>query len=177
MGTVFSAYKKSLSLDNLIDSEFYELIEDLIATEEVKSLADYVQHYDINRLQHVMSVAYLSFLVCKKLRLDTSAAARAGLLHDLFYYDWHEKDDGSHRLHGYRHPAFAAENAKKLTTISKKEENIILRHMWPLTLTPPKYRESFVVTMSDKYCATVEIVYSISEKYNLKFMDLGLKMV
>lgn len=175
MGKVFSAYKASLFIDKHVNPEFYEYIEDLLLTDEVKSLSDFEQHYEINRLQHALSVAYLSFLASKRFGLDCRAVSRAGLLHDLFYYDWHAKDDGSHRLHGYRHPGFALVNAKKLAEISKLEENIILRHMWPLTPTPPRYKESFVVSMFDKYCATVEIIYSISEKYNLKFIDLGLK--
>ena len=38
---------------------------------------------------------------------------RAGLLHDLFYYDWRTTkfDEGSH---AYVHPRIAAKNAEKL---------------------------------------------------------------
>lgn len=36
------------------------------------------------------------------------------------------------------------------------ERNIILRHMWPLTVTPPKYREAYVIVMFDKYCSLME---------------------
>ena len=48
------------------------------------------------------------------------------MLHDLFYYDWHVPGDGSHRLHGYRHPGFALKNAKALFTLSEMEENKII---------------------------------------------------
>jgi hypothetical protein len=44
--------------------------------------------------------------------------------------------------------------------------------MWPLTVVPPKYLESFVVTTMDKYCATIEMIYSSSEKYRNKFHSL-----
>ena len=45
----------------------------------------------------------------------------------LALYDWHD-GDWSHRPHGYRHPGFAVKNARVLNpSISKKEENIILR--------------------------------------------------
>ena len=32
-------------------------------------------------------------------------------------------------------------------------EDIILRHMFPLNIRPPKYKESWVVTMMDKKCS------------------------
>lgn len=37
------------------------------------------------------------------------------------------------------------------------EANIIHRHMFPLNPTPPKYKESVVVTCADKICATREV--------------------
>lgn len=67
----------------------------------------------MDRLQHITSVAYLTFRVCRHFGLDYRKAARAATMHDLFYYDWHE-NDWSHRPHGYRHPKFAAANAKLL---------------------------------------------------------------
>lgn len=142
-----------------------QCITDLIETQEVQSLEEFEQHFDINRLDHIRSVSYLSFLVCRKLGWDAYSAARGGILHDLFYYDWREKDE-SHRWHGYRHPRFALENAKKLCpdTLTPLEEEIILRHMWPLTPMPPKRRESFIVSMMDKYCAMHEIIVSFVPK-------------
>lgn len=176
MGKIFKAYKNSYLIKSGFDEAFNDCVKDLLATEEVLSLSRYSQHLDINRLQHVISVSYLSYLACRKFGLDYSAAARGAVLHDLFYYDWRVKDDNSHRLHGYRHPAFALKNAKALTTLSKKEENIILRHMWPLTPTPPRFRESFIVCMSDKYCATIEIVYSFCVRNKIKFLDFEFEI-
>jgi len=58
--------------------------------------------------------------------------------------------------------------------ISEKEYNIILRHMWPLTVIPPKYKEGWIVTFSDKYCAFLEVLYSTNKKYKTKFLkDIG----
>ena len=120
-------------------------------------------------LQHIRSVAYLSFLISRKLKLDYVSTARAATMHDLFYYDWRE-DDLSHKLHGYRHPKTALKNAFYLCgTLNKKEVDIIKKHMWPLTVIPPKYLESIVVTSMDKYCATIEMIYSASPKYREKF--------
>ena len=36
--------------------------------------------------------------------------------------------------------------------------------MWPCTLMPPKYKESFVVTLADKTCAIFEVFDGIIDK-------------
>ena len=119
-----------------------------------------------------LSVAFLSFLVSRKLGLNYKETARAATMHDLFYYDWHE-NDLSHKLHGLRHPKFALNNAFYLCgTLTKKEQDIIKRHMWPLTVIPPKYPESYVVTMMDKYCAAIESAYSTNEKFRRKLNEM-----
>jgi len=146
-----------------------ESIADLYYTPEVQGLEKFEQHLDINRLQHITSVSYLSFRMCRKLGLDWQTAARGGILHDLFYYDWRE-NDWSHRPHGYLHPGFALKNARELCgPLDKKTENIIMRHMWPLTLTPPRYKEAFIVSMADKYCATRELQISLSKNFRVRF--------
>ena len=53
--------------------------------------------------------------------------------------------------------------------ISPKEENIILRHMFPLTPVPPKYKEGWVVTLCDKYCATRELLIADHERFERDF--------
>ena len=39
------------------------------------------------------------------------------------------------------------------------EKDIIVKHMWPLSPWMPKYRESFTVSMMDKYCAMMECLF------------------
>ena len=36
--------------------------------------------------------------------------------------------------------------------------------MWPLCKGMPKYKETVVVTLADKYCATAEIIKQIKSK-------------
>ncbi len=87
--------------------------------------------------------------------MDSRAAARGGLLHDFFLYDWHtEKPEKG--IHGYVHPRIALENANRHFSLSRREQDIIRHHMWPVTIRPPKYRESYVVLLVDKYYAVVE---------------------
>lgn len=170
MGKLFDAYVRSYSLTRENAPEFFEIVGDIYDTPEFSSMEEYIQHADITRKQHIISVAYLSYLNAKEKGKNYVSAARAAMLHDLFYYDWHVPGDGSHRLHGYRHPRFALRNAEKLFELSELEKDIILRHMWPLTPKPPRYAESLIVCLCDKYCANMEsavmLIPSIKKKFN-----------
>lgn len=148
-------YRRSFRLTRDEDREFFNIVSDILYTAEVQRLKNFIQHGSVTTYEHVVSVAFISYIFCKRLDLNYIPATRAALLHDLVNYDWHEKD-ASHRLHGFRHPGFALENARRITTLSPLEEDIILRHMWPLTAIPPRYKESYVVTAADKFCASVE---------------------
>lgn len=172
MSKLYKAYLSSYRMDTADWDCYLKYAGDIYNTPQLQKLSQFEQHFKINRLQHIRSVAYLSFLISRKLGLDYVSTARAATMHDLFYYDWRE-DDVSHKLHGYRHPKTALKNAFYLCgTLNKKEVDIIKKHMWPLTVIPPKYLESFVVTSMDKYCATIEMIYSASPKYREKFHSL-----
>lgn len=175
MGRLYRAYLRSYLLNKNMDADFFKVIADVYDTDEVQGLKIYPQHADIDRLQHITSVAYLGFLISKKMGWSVKEVTRAAILHDLFYYDWHE-NDWSHRPHGYRHPGFALKNAKELCSdLTKIEENAILRHMWPLTPTPPRYKEAFLVSFADKYCAGRECLISYFSIFDKRFKrDLAL---
>ncbi len=172
MSKLYDEYCKTYKLTEENSDGFYDLVNDIYLTDEVQSLAKYEQHLDIDRLQHITAVAYLSFKICKHFGLDFKSAARSAIMHDLFYYDWRDGETGKwHRLHGYKHPYYAYLNAKELCPgITEEELNIISHHMWPLTIFPPKSKEGFVVSMSDKYCAAHELFYSLSKKYKARFL-------
>lgn len=128
--------------------------------------SSFVQHGDISVCEHCIAVAYMSMRIAEalKLRLDYKALICGALLHDYFLYDWHEKDR-SHALHGFRHPRKAVMNAREDFLLSVKEQNIILRHMFPLTLVPPGCREAWVVCLADKICAGMETLHLSNRKY------------
>lgn len=136
--------------------EFRSCVADLITAPAVREMNDYIQHSDITTLEHCIFVAYISFLICRRFGFDCYSAARGGLLHDLFLYDWHvtKTPDG---LHGFTHPATALQNAKRYFVLNDREQDIIKKHMWPLTLSLPRYKESLVVCGADKFCALAEI--------------------
>ena len=138
--------------------EFFYIVKDILESEPVQKLKLYKHHYGFTRLEHCLSVSYKSYLICKFLHLDYKSIARAGLLHDLFFYDCETKAIRP-KHHVWTHPKVALDNAEKLFNLNKKERDIILKHMWPVTLVPPKYIESFIITLVDKYCAFKEWSY------------------
>jgi uncharacterized protein len=142
--------------DSSADIDYLDSISDLINHPSVRSMKNYIQHRDVDCLEHSLYVSYCSYLVCKRINLNYRCAARGGLLHDFFLYDWHIK--GSHKgLHGLNHPRSALQNAKKAFCLNALERDIILKHMWPLTITLPKNKEAYIVAVIDKYCAFIEI--------------------
>ena len=89
-------------------------------------------------------------------------------MHDLFYYDWRTTkfDEGTH---AYIHPRIAVKNAEKITDLSDLERDIILKHMWGATIAPPKYKESYIVTFVDKYCAVKEAAQPMTASMKQKW--------
>mgnify|MGYP000462606995 CR=1 FL=1 len=143
--------------------DYQNCIGDLLQNEKVRLLQNYVQHGNATRLEHCLFVSYKSYLICKKLGYDYRSAARGGLLHDFYLYD-RRVEKPYKGFHGLVHPQIALENATKHFDLNEKEKDIIYKHMWPLTMRFPKYKETFIVSCVDKYCASVEFV-------NLRFLN------
>ena len=135
----------------------YNKIKKYVTMPEINQLANYVQHGKVNCLQHSMSVAYCSFLFCKKfhIKVDYNSLVRGAMMHDYFLYDWHIPHP-SHRLHGFYHPSTACRNACNLFDLNEIEKDIIRKHMWPLTVVPPKYKEAYIICFIDKICSLTE---------------------
>ncbi len=149
-----------------IDEEYYRIIEDLVDNAIVLKMNEFIQHGNTTCLKHCLDVSYKSYKFAKKMHLDYKAVARAALLHDFFLYDWHKAYKATRLLekHGYTHPKKALDDALKYFSLSPKEKDIILKHMWPLTLRSiPKYKESFLVCFVDKYISSAETI-----KYHLR---------
>lgn len=133
------------------------IIEQLCKSSRFLQTVNYKQHGRTSVYEHCIKVAYMSYRIARKLRLkvDYASLIRGALLHDYFLYDWHDKNNG-HRLHGFFHSGKALKNAHEDFKLTAKEENIIIRHMFPLTPIPPYYLESWIVCIADKLCALKE---------------------
>ena len=120
---------------------------------------NYIQHGDVTVFDHCIAVAEYSCRMAEFLHLSVNRKAmiRGALLHDYFLYDWHNPDNG-HRLHGFSHPYTSLKNAKRDYSITKREADIIVKHMFPLTIVPPQTKEAWIVCLADKICAGEETI-------------------
>lgn len=143
--------------------DFFKIISDIYENYEFKKL-DKCKHHGITRMEHSLRVSYYTYIITKKLHLNYKEATRAALLHDFF-------TDEVSNLNMYgrfsKHPNIALSNAKKYFKINKFQEDIIVKHMWPSTLTPPKYIESWLVNIIDDISAVFERGYVTKNKLKL----------
>ena len=150
------------------DHEFQKIIQELIENEDVQQMKNYIQHFNTDCYEHCYNVAYLSYLISKKMNWNYKSSARAGMLHDLFLYSWRTRLDDRKGLHAFTHAKQACQNASKLFELTKKEQNMIKRHMFPVTIIPPTSKEGILLTIIDKYCTIYEFKKYLSEKAILK---------
>ena len=135
--------------------DFIRTTGELLDSDPVRLMGRWKHHGPITTLDHSLFVAYSSYRVARALGLDAKAAARGGLLHDLYLYD--SRDKTAHPgWQCFDHPRAAAKNAEDLTPLSPKERNIILSHMWPLGGQLPRSREAWLVDLVDTLCAGLE---------------------
>lgn len=135
---------------------------DILSSDNFHSTKQHIQHGNVTVNQHVRDVARYSLAISEKLRIrcNRRELIRGALLHDYFLYDWHLPDEENpHKLHGFYHPGKALKNASKEYDLTDREKDIIKKHMWPLTVIPPKYKEAWIVTAADKWCSLMETVH------------------
>jgi len=140
------------------EQEFLLATQDILEHPAVLEMKKHPHHGVTTCYGHCFKVGFHNYLWCKFFHLDAKSAARGGMLHDFFLYDWHThaKETGNH-FHGLTHPKVAYENAKKHFNLNRVEKDIILSHMWPVTLfSIPRTWEGFITTITDKYCGAFE---------------------
>ncbi|MBN2038903.1 MAG: hypothetical protein JW864_02610 [Spirochaetes bacterium] len=150
-----------------IDGEYLNCVSDILGNKEFQKLKEF-PHHNSTIYEHSLSVSYIVYYLSKSFKLDYKSATRGALLHDFFLYNWRESDPSRKNLHGLRHPRIALKNAEKEFTLNDIERDIIIKHMWPLTPVPPRYKESFIVTFADKYVASKEFIFEIRKRIREK---------
>lgn len=146
----------------MYEYELEKYANDILESENFKSSKAYIQHGNMSVQEHCINVAKASLYIRDKFKIKchTRDLVRGALLHDYFLYDWHKSDKvNSHRLHGFFHPARALHNARKEYSLTARQVDIIIKHMWPLTVIPPVCREAWIVTLADKCCSLMETLY------------------
>jgi len=139
---------------------FDEYARDIINHELFLKGKEVYSHGAVTIYEHSVNVAKLAFSMVENSRtIDKRCVVRAGLLHDFFLYEWHAWG-WRYVVHGWAHPAIAAEKAREVFGITDKEYSCIKTHMWPWTLFhPPLCREAWAISMADKIIALKETVF------------------
>mgnify|MGYP003609176246 FL=1 len=134
---------------------------DIILSSDALEMKQFTQHGTTSVFEHCVSVAKFSLLFSYflektiHLKVDRDSLVRGALLHDYFLYDWHDRTPEL-RIHSFTHPGIALHNADRDFELNDIERDIIGKHMFPLTVVPPRYRESVIVCLADKWCALCE---------------------
>lgn len=136
--------------------EHHHIIAELMEDETVLRMKEFRHHHFTTCLDHCHNVSYHSYKVCRFFGLDYISAARGALLHDLFLYNW-RTDPREEGMHAFVHADIALKNALDVFELNEMEQDIIEKHMWPVTLKRPRFFESLIVSLMDKYCAVKEI--------------------
>lgn len=125
----------------------------------MQSEKNFRQHGRMSMYEHSLAVARMCLRIAKYFpgEVDMRSLVRGALLHDYFLYDWHIPDE-SHKWHGVTHAGDALKNARRDFELNEIEQDMIRKHMFPLNPVPPKYRESWILCMADKICASKETV-------------------
>lgn len=160
----------NISLTSLLEQH----AGDVLYSEGMQKEKDFSQHGGISCYDHSVAVARMSVRMAQRLRLrvDMESLIRGALLHDYFLYDWHDGKK-EHNLHGFRHAKRALQNAQRDFPLSPIAKDVICRHMFPLNIHPPRYRESYIVTVADKVCAVREFSRSLINRLSVQPAYIG----
>ncbi len=134
------------------DNEFNKIICEVSNNKEFQKLKK-VKHHGINRYEHSVRVAYYTYKITKILHLDYKESTIAALLHDFFQ---EEVSDKNFVVRLRKHPGIAVKNATQYFKLNEKQIDIIKTHMFPITFTPPKYMEGWIVDFVDDASAIFE---------------------
>ncbi len=142
--------------------DYYKIVKKILNHKEFKKRKKYRHHGEISVYEHSLSVSKLAYTIARKINISFGKQifneydiAIGGLLHDFYYKDYTlvEEKKPLFQKHGFVHAKEAYKNSLNVFPqyINKKTKNIILRHMFPLNIMPPKYIESWLITIVDKY--------------------------
>lgn len=135
--------------------KYEDIIRVVLEHPEFQKRKTYMHHENESVYDHSLEVSRMAYKIASVLHLKNSEDIALGaLLHDFYDKPWQENREHKKifEMHGFVHARQANQNAKKYfpEIMNPKIEDMILRHMFPLNITPPRYLGSWVVTFSDK---------------------------
>ena len=150
------------------NEEFVKITQKIVNNRKFIKLKKESHHFITNRYNHSVEVAYKTYKVTKFLHLDYINITKAALMHD-FYFN---SDFRKHSKGVFCHPYISLNNAKKLVNLDKKQENIILSHMFPFGGKIPKYKESIIVDLLDDFVSIKEF-----SRGNIKCLNTAISFL
>ena len=156
---------------------FRKVLDDLLVRTRLVTTAGDIQHGTTSVLEHSIAVALYAQELADHLHLKIrrEELIRGALLHDYFLYDWHN-GAAAPSWHGFKHPGIALRNALRHCSLTRVEQDIIRKHMFPLTPIPPMHRESFLVCIADKICSSFETVKRTDKLHVYREAAMELKL-
>ena len=157
--------------------EWFNIVKDILLNDEFQKRKIFPHHHDISVWDHSILVSFRSFIIAKSFKVSKENVAIAGLLHDFYPWCWintkelEEFEDGKYleenkrkkrtifEMHAFTHGKAAAENYIKFfpELENKRITNSIKRHMFPVTIIPPRYLEGIIITTIDKFNSVNEL--------------------
>lgn len=165
----------SIVLNPFFD-EWYQIVEDILRNPEFQKRKLFMHHYNLSVWDHSILVSFKAFMASRYFGASPRICAITGLLHDFYSQAWistpelEKLENGRYvkalkepkpwyKMHGFTHAKDASINYVKYfpELEDKKITNCILRHMFPLNIIPPRYKEGFIITAVDKLNSVHEL--------------------
>lgn len=172
---VWFVMKRNITKEVLNDKEFLDIVSPILNNKEFDARKNWKHHEHCSLYEHCLIVSYLSYEICKKRGFNYHDAAIGGLLHDFYYSPWQDHLDEKvpfFKQHGFVHAREALRHSYEVfpELMNARIANIILRHMFPLNVIPPKYKEGWVITYVDKK-VSLDVVLDVKAIY--KYLGLA----
>lgn len=138
------------------NEEYLMIASDILNNEEFIKRKSYKHHGNISVYDHSLKVSQLAYKISKKFKsMDRKSIIIGGLLHDFYYKSWMDNKEKKSffKKHGFVHAKEALENSKNIFPLYMNNivEDIIIKHMFPLNIKPPRYKEAWLVSLVDKW--------------------------
>ncbi|MGM9834486.1 MAG: phosphohydrolase [Bacilli bacterium] len=161
--------------DYVFFDEWYGIVEEILLHPEFQKRKLFAHHHNKSVFEHSVYVSYYSFLYAKYFHASERVCAIAGLLHDFYPKAWLytpelaeldtsylselTKKKPLFKKHGFTHGKEASLNYVKFFPHleDKRITDAIEKHMFPLTIKPPKYKEGWIITAIDKRNSMLEL--------------------
>ena len=169
MGPVLNLTRKSLH-------EIQTDAGEILGTDLFQEAANTDHHYGYTIANHEIHVCIIALLIVAVLsflgiHFHVRELVRGIMCHDLGLVGRYDGRFHSGRDCAFRHPLESEKEAEKICSyLTPIEADVITKHMFPLCKTGiPSYRETWVITIADKWCAVTEGLHhsrrsSINEK-------------